>query len=284
MHAEWRPGPPAAKMGIAGYFHRKWRITSRICKIPHSLRRGARTFCPNSTAIPLLALLLLLSPALPAAEEDEENSLNSEIELGAIFTSGNTNDENIQFRGALDYALDGWDLGLTIDGFRSSKDDELAAQRVYYVSQANYNINEESFVLTRLAHDDDRFSGYEGQSDISLNYGRNLLVDRENLGLTLNIGGGYRRSRTLDEEFAEAIFRLAADFNWDLSDSATFLQEFSTEAAQETSIFRARSSIETQIVENLLLRFSVSLKHQTRVPGGRENTDTETSMTFVMRF
>ncbi|MCY3565284.1 MAG: DUF481 domain-containing protein, partial [Gammaproteobacteria bacterium] len=80
--------------------------------------------------------MLLLSPALLAAEEDEESPLNSEIELGAIYTSGNTNDENIQFRGAVNYALDGWDLGLTIDGFRSSKENELAAQRVYYVSEA----------------------------------------------------------------------------------------------------------------------------------------------------
>ena len=104
------------------------------------------------------------------------------------------------------------------------------------------------------------------------------------MGLTLNIGGGYRRSSTLEEDFDEAMFRLAADFNWDLSDSAAFLQEFSTEAGEETSIFRARSSIETQIVENLLLRFSINLKHQTHVPAGRKNTDTETSMTFVMQF
>ena len=239
---------------------------------------------PNSSAIPLLALLILFSPVLTAAEEEEESPLNSEIELGAIYTSGNTDDENIQFRGAVNYSLDGWDFGLDIDGFRSSKENVLAAQRVYYVSEANYNINDESFVLTRLAHDDDRFSGYEGQTDISLNYGRNLLVDREDMGLTLNIGGGYRRSTTLEDEFGEAMFRLAADFNWDLSDSAAFLQEFSTEAGEETSIFRARSSIETQIVENLLLRFSINLKHQTQVPAGRKNTDTETSMTFVMRF
>lgn len=240
---------------------------------------------PRSAAIPLLICSVLLSPALPAAEEEEDESpLNSEIEFGGIYTSGNTNDENIQLRGELNYALDGWDLGLSIDGFRSSKEDELAAQRVYYVSEANYNVNEQSFVLTRVAHDDDRFSGYEGQSDISLNYGRNLLTDRENMGLTLNIGGGYRQSSTLEENFGEAMLRLAADYNWALSDSATFLQEFSTEAGEETSIFRARTSIETQIVENLLLRFSINLKHQTQVPADREKTDTETSITFVMRF
>ena len=248
---------------------------------PKSFGRAAR--------IALVAALLAPNPALVFAAEaeasEDERPWQSEIELGAIYTSGNTNDENIQFRGTVGYALENWDLGLSIDGFRSSKDDELAAQRVYYVSEADYNINEESFVLTRLAHDDDRFSGYEGQSDISLNYGRNLLTSREDMGLTLNVGGGYRYSRALDDEdFGEAMLRLAADFNWNVSESAAFTQAFSTEAGQETSIFRARSGIETQIVENLLLRFSVDLKHQTQVPAGREKTDTETSVTFVMRF
>ena len=230
--------------------------------------------------------MMLLSPTLIAAEADEngDSPLNSEIELGAIFTSGNTKDENIQFRGAVNYALENWNIGFSIDGFRSSKEDELAAQRIYYVSEANYNINGDSFALARVAHDDDRFSGYEGQSDISLNYGRNLLTGREDMGLTLNVGGGYRNSSTVGEDFGEAIFRFAADFNWNLSDSATFLQEFSVEAGEETSIFRARGGIETQIVENLLLRLSINLKHQTEVPPGRENTDTETSVTFVMRF
>ncbi len=231
-----------------------------------------------------LAGLFLLSPALMAAEEEEDSPFGSEIELGAIYTSGNTNAENIQFRGAVDYSLDTWGIGLDIEGFRASTEDELEAHRVYYVSEGNYNINERSFVLARLAHDDDRFSGYEGQSDFSLNYGRSLLTDRENMDLALNIGGGYRQSRTLEDDFGEGIFRLAGDFSWNLSESAAFQQELSTEAGPETSIFRARSAIETQIVENLLLRFSVNLKHQTQVPAGREKTDTETSVTFVMRF
>ena len=105
------------------------------------------------------------------------------------------------------------------------------------------------------------------------------------MGLSLNIGGGYRYSRAvIEEDFGEAMLRLAADFNWDVSDSAAFTQAFSTEAGEETSIFRARTGIETQIVENLLLRFSVDLKHQTRVPADRKKTDTETSVTFVMQF
>jgi len=237
-----------------------------------------------SAAFFLLTFAFSAGPAPQAAEEDEDSPLTSEIELGAIYTSGNTKDENFQFRGEVNYSLENWDLGLSVDGFRSSKNDELAARRIYTVSEANYNINEQSFALLRAAHDDDRFSGYDGQSDVSLNYGRNLLANREDMGLTLNVGGGYRYSRSPENDFDEAMLRLAADYDWKISDSAGFRQEFSAEAGGETRIYRARSSIDTEVLENLLLRFSVDLKHQSRVPAGREKTDTETSVTFVMRF
>ena len=43
-------------------------------------------------------------------------------------------------------------------------------------------------------------------------------------------------------------------------------------------------TIEAQILDNLALRFSIFAKHQTIVPAGRKNTDTETAVTFVMNF
>ncbi len=214
----------------------------------------------------------------------EEDGLNTEIELGAIFTSGNTEDENIQFRGEVNWLQDVWNYGFSVDGFRSSKDDVLAAQRVYYVASVNYEFAENSFILTRLAHEDDRFSGYDGQTDISVNYGRNLLTNRSNMAMTFNIGLGARKSRSEEEDFEEAIIRLAADYDWNISETATFNQQLSTESGNKTSIFRSESSIETQILGNLLLRISFNVKHQTEVPADREKTDTEMSITFVMNF
>ena len=131
----------------------------------------------------------------------EENGINTQVELGAIFTSGNTEDENIQFKGNIAWLRNSWEYGFSVDGFRSSKDGELAAQRVYYVANTNYSLSESSFILTRLAHDDDRFSGYDSQSDISVNYGRNLLANTPNMAVTLNVGLGMRRSRSEEENF-----------------------------------------------------------------------------------
>lgn len=236
----------------------------------------------NSSLITLITLLASLFCVLSFAQE--ENGLNIQIELGAIFTSGNTEDENIQFGGNVNWIRDEWNYGFSIDGFRAATEGELTAQRIYYVTSANYAISDTSFILTQLTYDDDRFSGYDSQSDISVNYGRNLFTNKTNMAMTLNIGLGMRQSRSEAEDFDEAIVRMAVDYDWTMLETVTFHQELSSVAGNETSIFRSETSIETQILDNLSLKFSINIKHQTEVPDGREKTDTETSLTFVMNF
>lgn len=231
-----------------------------------------------------LRLFLLVTALFSASSLFAQNGdLSTQLELGAIFTSGNTDNENIQFKATVGYDVNDWQYGFSVDGFRSSQDDVLAAHRVYYVANADYTINENRFISTRLARDDDRFSGYDSQTDFSVNYGmRNLLANRSNMGLTVNVGVGVRQSQSDAEDFTEAMLRLASNYNWDVSETAVFTQSLSAEAGDETSIFRSESAIETKIMDNLSLRFSFNVKHQTEVPIGREKTDTETAITFVL--
>ncbi len=236
----------------------------------------------NSLALVLPVALLLMSS--PAAAQEEESPLTAEVELGAVVTSGNTDDENINFSAAVDYDSGSWLYGFSVDGFRSSKNNELAAHRIYYVANADYSFSDTEFLETRVSHEDDRFSGFDSQSDISVSYGRNFLQNIENMELSTTFGAGMRRSRLPDQDIDEAILRFSGDYVWSLSSSADFNQELSTEFGEESSIFRSESSIETRIVENLALRFSINIKHQTDVPAGRDKTDTETAVTLVMSF
>ncbi|MEX0739451.1 MAG: DUF481 domain-containing protein [Pseudohongiella sp.] len=213
--------------------------------------------------------------------------LATELELGAIFTSGNTNDENIRFRGRFDAIRDDWSYRFSMDGFRSSTDDELAAQRLYTVGSATYNFDPDNFVQGRVAHDDDRFSGYDSQTDASLSYGQVILRDIDNMSLSYTVGAGVRSTRSSEigaDDFVEGIIRVSTDYSWDISDSARFIQILSVEAGEESSIGRSESGIETDIMENLSMKFTVNVKHQTEVPLGREKTDTEASITLLLRF
>ncbi len=214
----------------------------------------------------------------------EERSVTTQLELGAIFTSGNTEDQNVKYKATVDWDRGNWDYRFVSDGFRSSKEDVLAAQRLYHVASADYTFNADSFVKTRLAYEDDRFSGFESQSDFTVNYGRNLLQNRDNMTLALNFGAGVRRSETETETESEAIARIEGNYTWNLSETANFLQDFSVESGSNSSIYRSESAIETDILDNLSLKFSIKVKHQTDVPISREKTDTETAITLVLNF
>lgn len=235
----------------------------------------------NVIAIGVCSLLTIWSLN---ASAQEESSIATQLELGAIFTSGNTENENIKYKVVLDWDREVWDYGFTSEGFRSSQDGISNAQRLYHTANANYTINEISYVQGRVAYENDKFSGFESQSDITVSYGRNMLRNRENMTLDFTAGVGVRRSETELDTETEAILRLAANYLWGLSESADFIQNFSIEAGSESDIYRSETGIQTDILENLSLKFSVKVKHQTVVPIGREETDTETAVTLVWNF
>lgn len=240
----------------------------------------------KKTVISALCSVLLIFNIDSFAQE--ESSVSTQLELGAIFTSGNTEDQNVKYNVTLDWDRGNWDYRFSSDGFRSSKEDELAAQRLYHVVSADHTFNADSFIKTRLAYEDDRFSGFESQSDFTVNYGRNLLQSKDNMTLALNFGAGVRRSEIETEDGSEAeneaIVRFEGNYGWNLSETANFLQDFSVESGSNSSIYRLESAIQTDIMDNLSLKFSVKVKHQTDVPISRENTDTETTITLVLNF
>jgi putative salt-induced outer membrane protein len=236
----------------------------------------------NVLAYGLCSLLAIFSLS---ASAQEEPSVTTELELGAIFTSGNTENENIKYKVTVDwYQSEAWVYQFTSDGFRSSQDGISNAQRLYHTGSANYTINPDNYIQNRIAYENDKFSGFESQSDITINYGRNMLQSRSNMTLGLSAGVGVRRSETEFDTENVVIARLATNYNWNVSESANFIQDFSIEAGSDSSIYRSETGIQTDIRENLSLKFSVKVKHQTDVPINREKIDTETAITLVLNF
>jgi len=231
--------------------------------------------------ISFMAVTALLSSMVTAQEED---NIRKEVELGGLFTSGNTEEASLNFAGAIIIDSDQWQYNFSLDGLFASSEGEVKGQRFYGIASANYEFSDDSFFLTRFSHEDDRFSGFDSQSDLTFNYGRGLLKNRADMGLTLNAGLGVRWSRLDGSDFDEPIFRTSGDYNWIVSGSAVFNQELSSEVGTDSNIYRSETSIETEILENLTLKFSLNIKHQTDVPVGREKTDTQTAVTFVMNF
>jgi putative salt-induced outer membrane protein YdiY len=66
-------------------------------------------------------------------------------------------------------------------------------------------------------------------------------------------------------------------------DAQELLQNLSVEAGDESNITRSETSIQSDIMNNLSMKFAIKVKNQSEVPIGREKTDTEASVTTLLR-
>ena len=211
--------------------------------------------------------------------------MNREAELGILLASGNTEEENLNFAGAINIVQERWVYDFSLAGLYASTNGEVNGQRITAIASTNYEVTNYSFIQSRVSHEDDRFSGFDSQSDLTFSYGHEYLRNRDNMRFTPSIGAGVRYSRLEDSTTeTEPILRLAGEYEWNISETSNFFQDLSLEAGSEADIYRSRTGIETNILDNLSLRFTLTIKHQTTVPVDREETDTQTSVTFVMNF
>lgn len=221
---------------------------------------------------------------LSLAAYGEEKLWHSEIALGLVMTTGNTDEENINGRGDFTRDSEKWRQKFHADILRSSKNNELTAQKLYASTKADYKFGDEQFFFGRVSYEDDRFSGFDRQIDFTLGYGQSLL-ETDKLKIEAHVGPGYRWSEFNDgASEGEAIVRIAGDLHWNLSDTAVFEQVLSTEIGSDATISRSVSSLKTAILKQLAMKLSYTVKHNSKAPGATHKTDTEISVTLVYRF
>ena len=222
-------------------------------------------------------------PPAAATTSPPQPAWNSSIEVGAVVSTGNTDQRSFKLRADTEH--DGPRMRHTfhIDDFRQTQDGVVSADKFYGSYQADYKLQDPNALFGRYSYENDKFSGFAYQEDLTFGYSRRL-INRANMTLQGDIGAGGRHSKLEgDGSTDEAIVRLALRYKWQVSESAIFKQNLSAESG-ENSIYRSETSLQSTIVGNLAMKLSYMVKHQTNVPIGRKQTDTETSLTAVYNF
>lgn len=232
----------------------------------------------------LLIAVLVASLPLAAQAESEDSIWSSEIEVGAAYSSGNTEETSIKFRGEAVRDGELYKSTYKLDLQNRSQDDERTAERVYGVFQLDRSLTEISSIFGRVAYDDDRFSGYDYQVDLTAGYSRDF-IQNEVHQLNGAIGLGYRQSEleTGDSE-DEIILSLSADYQWQVSTNATFKQALRSQVGDFQTVTRSETSLSADVMDDLALKLGLYIRHTSEVPAGRDKTDTETSMTMLYKF
>lgn len=89
-----------------------------------------------------------------------------------------------------------------------------------------------------------------------------------------------------EEEEKEAIARLAAQFDYALSENALFRQKLSTEIGLDENnvISQSETALKANVVGNLSMKLAYRVEHVSDAPAGSDSTDTETSISLLYGF
>lgn len=259
--------------------------------------------------------VLLSTTLLTHAHEEPEvpvdNSWIGNVGIGVVVTGGNTENKSANSNIDITRDLERWRHNLHIDSLFTADEQGATAEKYFASWQSDYKLSERDYVFGYASYDDDRFSAFEWQATAVVGYGR-ILLATEDKNLNIEVGPGYRASRTAEvfeevdgervrsvalpdgsfdfnllednESDSEAILRLAEHFDWQFSPSSKFVQELNVEVGSENTVTRGLLALESQIAGSLVVRLYYAIKHNTEVPDDTENSDTETGVTIAYNF
>ncbi len=216
--------------------------------------------------------------------EEEPKFWSTDVELGAVFTSGNTEQESFKFRLDSKREKDQWINSFHVDTFMAKEDGDDTADKLYTFYRLDYRLAEDRGLFARIAYEDDEFSGFDSQSDITFGYNQTLL-ERDRLKIVGDVGLGARYIEVTDgDSETEALLRLAGLLEWQISENALFTQGLGFEIGEELTTTRSETALETIIVGDLAMKLAIAVKHNSEVPDGKDKTDTESTVTLVYKF
>ena len=236
-----------------------------------------------SRSVLLIASLAFAAP-LAAAEEEQESPWAGKATLGYLATSGNSETTSLNSGFEVGYAADKWAHLLTLGAINATQDDVTTAEAYDASWKSERNFSESNFMFARLDWRKDLFSAYDSQFSQTVGYGRRL-VDSERHKLNATLGAGARQSELIDgTDESETIFRGGLDYTWTLNGNAEFTQDIIVESGEENTYLESVTAISAKLVGNLALVASYTIKNNSEVLPGIEDTDTFTALSLEYVF
>jgi putative salt-induced outer membrane protein len=230
----------------------------------------------------LFLSLFLVTPLL--AQEEAVSPWSGKATLGYLATSGNTENSSLNSGFEVGYTIGKWAHLLKMLAINSSESEQTTAESYEAAWKTEYNFSENNFMFGRANWRKDRFSGYKTQMSQTAGYGRRIF-DTGAHTLNVEVGAGARQSELQDGMSEDdLIFRGGLDYKWVFSETADFSQVFVVEAGDINTYIESVSAIRARLVGTLALVASYTVKNNSDVPIGTEETDTFTALSLEYVF
>ncbi len=218
------------------------------------------------------------------------------VEFGYVAVSGNKDTKSMNGRFKLSYDKEKWfHEGFLATVTSSSKEVvdgnlvETNAEKYIAQAKSNYKYSANTYAFAIFDFDDTKDSGFEYQASLSLGGGYRF-INTEVHSLDGELGFGMRTSKTEPtlllppETNNEGITRVAGLYKWRINENAEFEQKLSSDIGENNTITKSYTSLSANVIENLALKLSYAIKHQSEVPVGNEKRETITAFTVVYSF
>jgi putative salt-induced outer membrane protein len=210
-------------------------------------------------------------------------------EAGASLSTGNSDDKT--FALGLGFAKETvrWrhTIAATADFQRSGG--ATTKERFAASYAPNYFFNPRFYAAGFLGWERDKSAGYSRRFTESLGLGYKL-IDEKRMALDVEAGPGLRQTkfpaigRVPARSESEFVFRGAARFRYDITDSLIFTQSALALIGADNRTLEAASALTAKLNDDLSGRLSFTLRNESDPPAGRKSTDTLSRVTLVYDF
>jgi putative salt-induced outer membrane protein len=240
-------------------------------------------------------LLLAAVVAGPARAEDAlaEGPWSGSVAGGYLATSGNAENAAANLRADVAYEAGKW----THSGFATanvaSQSGDSTAEAYTAGAKTRFNFAERFYAFGSVDWIGDRFSAFEYQVFEAAGLGWHAIVPPKHR-LDLEAGPGLRQAKLRDidpdtagrqsDRQSEAIGLARLEYEWTISETASFLQKGSAIVGSDNTLYESISQLKAGLVGNISLVLGYIVRHNTDVAPGFKKTDTQTTVSLEYAF
>jgi len=255
---------------------------------------------------PILALLTLnMCSSVTLA-----NGWSGDGEVGFVRISGNTESENLNLGLELVHEGELWTHSFSAETYKTSSEDIELANSVSLEYLLERSVGVRSNLFFGLGYLDDDFDGFTEQVSTAAGYGYSLF-DNETVLWNLAAGVGYRDTERIPPVFEDlsdddedpllqpnaappsikinssdlvvdgATFVIRSDFEYQLTDTTLFTDNFKGEIGSDNSFYENEAAVEFLINSSFSFKVGILHRHNTDPLDAVEKTDTITTFSLV---
>ena len=235
-------------------------------------------------AFALLVLGLAANAQEEAAAEEEQSPWAGKAALGYLATTGNSENTSLNGNFEVSYTAGQWVHTLGAFAINASESNSTTAEAYGTNWTSERNLDEANFLFGKLDWRKDRFSGIPEQFSQTLGYGRRIF-DTGKHRLNAEIGGGARQSEDATGDTTnEFVVRGAGRYQWTFTETARFNFDLVIEHGESNTYTQADFALRARLIGALNMVASYTIKDNSDVPLGTENTDTFTALSLEYEF